>query len=525
MPLMNAPTVATLESNLWSNDAALAKHADACYLALVARDARFDGLFFTGVTSTGIYCRPICRVRTPMRRNCVFFKLPAQAEQAGFRPCLRCRPELAPHSQPWSMLDAANVLLGQAMRMLQQPDSTWVNASASGPTASALATRLGVSDRHLRRLFQTKLGVSPLQYLQTQRLLAAKQLLTDTRLPMSEVAQASGFGSVRRFNDALKTHYALTPGAMRRTQSSTTSAAQPIQTLSYRPPFDVDALLAFIHARSCANVEQVDLPGRSITRTLRWAGPTPTQQTTNGWLKVVFDSSLPLVRLEVSEALSPYLLPITRQVRHWLDLDAEPLALATTLAHNFPGSAGVRLPGSIDGFELAVRAVLGQQITVKAASRLMAKLTQSLGSPMETPWPTLNRLPPTPTQLLQAPDDLLGQLGVIGQRQRALKALAHAVLREGLTLNPTANPQATESALLALPGFGPWTCSYVLMRALHWPDAFPAGDVALQKALGTRTQSKATQATEQMALAWQPWRSYAALCLWQGLKPGAEELI
>ena len=489
---------------------------DARYLGLAARDARFDGLFFVGVTSTGIYCRPICRVRTPLQRNCLFFNLAAQAEQAGFRPCLRCRPELAPQSRPWSTHDAGSVLLNQAVQWLQQADAA--RATTGGPvsTVAALAARLGVSDRHLRRLFQTGLGVSPLQYLQTQRLLTAKQLLTDTRMSMSDVAEASGFGSVRRFNDALKTHYQLTPGAMRRTRVGLNSPAQQVQTLAYRPPFDVHGLLTFLQIRALAGVEHIDLPGRSITRTLSWASPTPGAPSHTGWIQVFFDDSRPLVRLEISQGLGRCLPAITRQVRHWLDLDAEPVALTATLGRSFPDAAGVRLPGCVDSFELATRAVLGHDTTVETANQLAARLTQTLGSTIETPWPMLNRLSPTPDQVLQTPAAIFDQLGIRGQCQQALKALAHGVLHGGLALNASANAQATEAALVALPGVGSPARSEVLMRALHWPDAFPVDDQSLQKALGTFGQPHAPEATEERVKAWQPWRSYAAMCLWRG---------
>lgn len=500
-------------------DAQAADNPDACYLALAARDVRFDGLFFTGVTSTGIYCRPICRVRTPKRSNCLFFNGAAQAEQAGFRPCLRCRPELAPETRPWSTHDAGTVLLSQAVMLLRQPDAPWAAQAASGPSVAALAKRLGVSDRHLRRLFKVGLGVSPLQYLQTQRLLTAKQLLTDTRLPMTEVARQSGFTSVRRFNAALHGRYALTPGAIRRTHKAGAPQTHVRLTLAYRTPYDIPALLTYLQQRALPGVETFDLDHLSITRTLRMAAPDSRAQPHTGWLRVVFASTQPKVYVEVSEGLSRNIPALIRLVRHWLDLDAEPLAVARTLVNDFPAAAGVRLPGCLDGFELAVRAVLGQQITVQAANRLMARLTATLGSPVETPWPSLDKLVPTPLQVLHAPDEVLGRMGIIGQRQRALKALAHAVLHEGLVLDPAANPQQTEAALLTLPGFGPWTSSYVVMRALHWPNAFPAQDVALQKALSTRLHPQAAKATEARAHAWQPWRSYAAMCLWQGHLP------
>ena len=502
---------------------------DACYQAMLAHDARFDGRFFTAVTSTGIYCRPICRVRPPKRSNCLFFSLAAQAEQAGYRPCLRCRPELAPAARHWSSHDAGNLLLQQACKLLEQPHQGRVGPHAeSGWSVTALSRRLGVSERHVRRIFQEGLGVSPLQYLLTQRLLSAKQLLTDTRLPMTEVAHLSGFGSVRRFNAALKEHYALAPLAMRRhkgkqdsatTNGTSAEASGARVALSYRPPYDVNAVLAFFALRAVPGVERVDVSQRRITRTLSLTTQEKLAAAHTGWLQVSFDEARPLVHLEVSEGLCRALPTVIGRVRHWLDLDAEPAAVAHTLAADFPHAHGVRLPGALDGFELAVRAVLGQQITVQAATRQLGQLVRSTGSVVHTPWPELDRLMPTAQQMLTVPEQLLGEAGIFRQRQTALKALAHAVLVDGLELAPHADPQTTEAALLALPGIGPWTASYVLMRALHWPNAFPVQDVVLQNALGTRGSPQAARLTEQWACAWQPWRSYAVMCLWQGMTP------
>ena len=502
---------------------------DACYQAMLAHDARFDGRFFTAVTSTGIYCRPICRVRTPKRSNCLFFSLAAQAEQAGYRPCLRCRPELAPAVRHWSSHDAGNLLLQQACKLLEQPHQVQFGPQAeTGWSVAALARRLGVSERHVRRIFQEGLGVSPLQYLLTQRLLSAKQLLTDTQLPMTDVAHLSGFGSVRRFNAALKEHYALTPVAMRRDKTTAQcntahhgagEASGARVALAYRPPYAVDAMLVFFALRAVPGVERVDVAQRRITRTLSICDPENLAPAHIGWLQVTFDNTRPLVHLNVSDGLCRALPTVINQVRHWLDLDAEPTAVAHALAADFPHAQGVRLPGALDGFELAVRAVLGQQITVQAATRQLGRLVRDAGSKVQTPWPELDRLMPTPHQMWAVPEPLLGDAGIFRQRQTALKALAHAVLFGGLELAPNADPQTTEAALLALPGIGPWTASYVLMRALHWPNAFPAQDVVLQNTLGTRGVPHSAQVTEQRASTWQPWRSYAVMCLWQGMTP------
>ncbi|MDD2924298.1 DNA-3-methyladenine glycosylase 2 family protein [Rhodoferax sp.] len=497
---------------------------DACYLALKARDARFDGCFFTGITSTGIYCRPVCRVRTPKRENCRFFHHAAQAEQAGFRPCLRCRPELAPATQAgavpaWSMQDASSILALQAARLM---DVSADNTLVSGNVA-ALAQRLGISDRHLRRIFEAQFGVSPLQYLQTRRLLCAKQLLTDTRLPAAQVAHMSGFASVRRFNAAFVGHYGLNPTQLRRTGAASVQSGQPasIQVrLAYRPPYDVTAMLQFLETRQIAGVEQVTQTPQqqSIARTLR---VSQGQQVVTGWLIARFDQAHCRVILTVSDTLGDVLPQVMAAVRRLLDLDADPSAINQVLHDAFPDADGLRLPGTVDGFELAVRAVLGQQISVAAARTLCARLVARFGDPVSTPIAGLNRLFPSATTLAAASGDALGQLGIVRQRQAAIQALARAVAEQGLSLHAGADLAQTQAALLALPGIGDWTTQYISMRALGWPDALVAGDVALQKALGVRDQPQPARAAQAASQAWQPWRSYAVIRAWAGLPTAA----
>jgi AraC family transcriptional regulator of adaptative response / DNA-3-methyladenine glycosylase II len=494
------------------------------YLALKARDSRFDGLFFTGVTSTGIYCRPVCRVRTPKRENCRFFSQAAQAEGAGFRPCLRCRPELAPRghaasreaqTRVWSMQDASSILAGQAADLIDRPES-W-----NGPTPSMqdLAQRLGVSDRHLRRIFEARFGVSPLQYLQTRRLLSAKQFLTDTALPISEVAHLSGFASVRSFNAAFVQHYALNPSQLRRSRGEGgASRAEPgiLLKLAYRPPYDVHAMLQFFADRSVAGTEQVTLlPAHlSLSKTV---SVDICQQHYCGWLVARFDAAGHRLELRLSDSLRPVLPAMLARVRSLLDLDADPLAINSLLHASFPQGDGLRVPGSLDGFELAVRAVLGQQITVAAARTLTTRLVQAFGEPIETPITGLNRLFPRPAALADASPDALGRLGIVKQRQAAIQALAHAVLTQGLQLHAGADVEATMAALKALSGIGDWTAQYIAMRALRWPDAFPAGDVALQRALGLQDSRNPAREAELKSKAWQPWRSYAVIRAWKEL--------
>ena len=488
---------------------------DGRYLALQARDARFDGQFFTGVTSTGIYCRPVCAVRTPRRENCRFFALAAQAESAGFRPCLRCRPEIAPQALVWSVQDASGILVQQAVHLLDTLD-TW-DAEQPTPRMTAVAQRLGVSDRHLRRIFEAALGVSPLQYLQTRRLLAAKQLLTDTAMPITQVALASGFGSVRRFNAAFTQHYGLQPTALRRTGAPPGATPSARIRLAYRPPFDAPALLAFFAQRQFGGVEwaQAD-EALALRRTVRLQVGA---QAVTGWLSARFDTARHQVLLETSDSLYPVLPQVIARVRALLDLDADPAAINAVLHASFPTGDGLRVPGVFDGFELAVRAVLGQQITVAAARTLGQRLVERFGEPITTPWPALHRLFPAPAVLAQAEGDALGQLGIVRQRQAAIVALARAVTSGQIALHPGADVATTTTALCQLPGIGDWTAQYIALRALRWPDAFPAGDVALHKALGVQGHKNPARAATEAAIAWRPWRGYAVLRAWAGTGP------
>ncbi len=491
-------------------------HPQACYQAIQARDARFDGCFFTAVTSTGIYCRPVCKVRIPRFENCRFFGLAAQAERAGFRPCLRCRPELAPGSLVWSTQDASHMLAWQAARLLDEPEA-WGDGA---PSVEQLATRLGVSSRHVRRIFEAQLGVSPLQYLQTRRLLSAKQLLADTDLPVTQVALVSGFGSLRRFNAAFVQHYGLNPTAMRRAAPAASGALTV--ALGYRPPYDAAAMLEFFNKRLIGGTEWVDLSALRLGRTLRVEA---AGQVHTGWVVAQFDAVHHRVKLQVSDSLRSVLPLVIRRVRALLDLDADPQAINTALNGHFPGCDGLRVPGSLDGFELAVRAVLGQQITVAAArtlaQRLVARFGEALDAPC-TPWPQLTHLFPSPAVLAQASGDGLGSLGIVKQRQAAIVALAQAVAEQRISLHG-ADVHATVLALKALPGIGDWTAQYIAMRALRWPDAFPAGDVAVHKALGVQGDKHPARAAEAMSQAWRPWRSYAVLRAWHGL--GAPVLL
>ncbi len=496
----------------------LSSSADACYAALQARDARFDGCFFTGVTSTGIYCRPVCSVKAPKRENCRFFGHAAQAESAGFRPCLRCRPELAPHSVVWSIQDASYILAHQAARLLDEPES-WLGLDTA-PTVEKLALKLGISGRHLRRIFEAQLGVSPLQYLQTRRLHTAKQLLADTLLPITQIALISGFASVRRFNAAFAAHYQLNPTQLRRAAPRSTPDQGITVKLGYRPPYDVLAMMAFFQRHYNFAIELIAASAQeySLTRTfgIEIAGVRHT-----GWLHMRFDEPHHQLLLTVSDSLLDVLPLVIRRVRAAFDLDADPRAINAVLHPDFPTGDALRVPGALDGFELAVRAILGQQITVAAARTLAQRLVNKFGEPIVTPWPELNKIFPSPAVLAVATSDELGQLGIVRQRQAAITGLAKAVTG-GLQLHGGADVQATIEALKALPGIGDWTAQYIAMRALRWPDAFPAGDVALHKALGVQGLKNPARLAEAASMAWRPWRSYAVIGVWSGAWIGAE---
>ncbi|HSB98586.1 MAG TPA: AlkA N-terminal domain-containing protein [Burkholderiaceae bacterium] len=481
-------------------------HDDAAYRAISTRDARFDGRLFVGVTTTRVYCRPVCRVRLPRRENCRFFGNAALAEANGFRPCLRCRPELAPGL---SLMDSSQALAQQAARTIEQ-------AAHDGLTLSMprLAARMGVTDRHLRRIFQQHLGVAPIDYLTTQRLLLAKQLLTDTALPVTQVALASGFASLRRFNAAFAERYRMNPSGLRRARDDADAQRVAPTTLrlrlAYRPPYQHDAMLRFFAARALNGIEAVDGDGMRRTVALPHRG-----RTLEGWMAWRFAPQ----RHEVELALAPELAPLTgalvQRTRQALDLDADPARIDAVLATMpLPARPGIRLPGSFDGFETAARVVLGQQVTVQAARTLTLRLVERFGATVATPFADLRRLFPQPEVIARADPDAIGSLGIVRQRVGALQALARAVCDGTVELHRAAPLHDTLQRLRALPGIGEWSAQVIAMRVLAWPDAFPASDIGVLNALGTRDVAAAAA----QARAWQPWRSYAVMRLWQSLE-------
>jgi AraC family transcriptional regulator, regulatory protein of adaptative response / DNA-3-methyladenine glycosylase II len=469
---------------------------NACFLAVRARDRRFDGRFFVAVSSTGIYCRPICPVRPPKRENMRFYSSAAAAEGAGFRPCLRCRPERAPGL---ATVDAVSRLVGAAMAGIEEH-------ALSSSRVGDLAASLGVSDRHLRRVTEAQLGVSPIELAQTQRLLLAKRLLSETSLKLTEIAFASGFGSVRRFNALFKARYGLNPRSLRGHFSAPSGLNCQ---LDFRPPLAWDSLLTYLRTRAIPGVESVDETHYRRTVEIDDA---------QGWIAVSMSKSGVALNVEMSQSLAPVIGAVIARVKQLFDLGAVPDAVSALLSQD-AGLAGIvrrlpglRVPGAFDGFELGVRAVLGQQVSVKAATIMAGRWANAFGATITTPYPELNRLSPSAARMAGVTADEIAALGIVGSRARCVVALADAVNDRQVVLAYAANIEEQIESLMRLPGIGPWTAQYIAMRALHWPDAFPGTDLMLLRA--AKAGKRELQARAE---AWRPWRAYATHYLWQSL--------
>jgi AraC family transcriptional regulator of adaptative response / DNA-3-methyladenine glycosylase II len=477
----------------------------ALYKALTARDPRFDGVFFVGVTSTGIYCRPICPARTPKEANCVFFSGPQEAEAANFRPCLRCRPELAPGNAP---IDDSQRI---AQLIVQRLEDGTLGDDAG---LEAIAAQFELSSRQIRRIVQKELGVAPIQLLQTRRLLLAKQLLTETTLPVTEIAFSSGFSSLRRFNDAFNTRYGLSPSRLRKKIVSGEAIARAEGTstlqLSYRPPYDWAGVLEFLASRELKGVEHVT--DSAYARTVMLGDK-------RGWIRVTRKAGKNALLLEFTHSLTPVLPALLSRVRNLFDLNARPdiisrqLRKDPRLAPLVKRTPGMRVPGAFNGFELGLRAILGQQVTVKAATTIACRFAAAFGEPIVTPVPELNRLTPAAERLAHASIDDVARLGVVSARARSIIALAQAQLSGAVALDQGVHHDPNEAMrrLAELPGIGQWTAHYIAMRALRWPDAFPKEDIAVRNNLGGVSAREA----EELSQAWRPWRSYAVLHIWR----------
>ncbi|HKT17102.1 MAG TPA: AlkA N-terminal domain-containing protein [Stellaceae bacterium] len=474
---------------------------DACYRAIRQRDARFDGRFFTAVKTTGIYCRPICPARTPRPENVTFYPTAAAAQEAGFRPCLRCRPETAPDLGAWR---GTSNTVSRALSLIEL-------GALDEANVDDLAGRLGLGERQLRRLFQQHLGASPVAVAQTRRVLLAKQLIHETRLPMAEIAFASGFGSIRRFNETFRALFARPPGALRRIRGRDISAGPQGEIellLRYHPPYDWPAMLGFLGRRAIPGIETVTadaytrsvaLDGAQGVVTVR-PGPRNALRATVRFPKL---ASLPA---------------IIARLRRVFDLAADPVAIAAHLAQDpvlaplVKARPGLRVPGAWDGFELAIRAVLGQQITVAGATRLAGRLVAAHGTRLAQPEGAITHLFPRPRSLATAE---LASLGMPRARAAALSAVAKAALADKHLFDASRGLDEAVQRLRAINGVGEWTAQYIALRQLREPDAFPAADIGLLRAMA-RGAARSPSIAEliERADAWRPWRAYAAQHLW-----------
>ena len=472
-------------------------HPDHCYQALMSRDTRFDGRIFVGVSSTRIYCRPVCRVRTPRRENCHFFASAAAAEQAGYRPCLRCCPERAPGVAP---IESAARLAVAAAQLLE-------DSCGDAARPPAVAARLGISERHLRRIFTDQFGVTPSAYLGSRRLQLARRMLAESDLPIGEVALAAGFGSLRTFNQRFRARYGVAPGTLRRSRPG--EGAGMTLRLGFRPPLDWSALCAFLQRRAIPGVEWVetDARGPAYRRVVRLAGHV-------GWVAATLAEDGYSLAITVDPALVPVAPAVLGRMRRLFDLSCDPLEVARALGALAERRPGLRVPGAANGFEMAVRAILGQQISVIAARTLAARFAQRFGEPVATPWAELTHDFPEPARIAALEVGALTALGVMGPRAAALIGLAQAIDRGVLWLDSCAPLESSRAALLAIRGIGPWTADYIAMRALGWPDAFPEGDVGVHKALGETARKSVRERME----AFRPWRAYAVMHLWMSLE-------
>ena len=459
---------------------------EACYRAVQARDARFDGRFCTAVVTTGIYCRPSCPARTPKRGNVRFYACAAAAEEAGFRACKRCRPEAAPGDPEW---DRRADLVGRAVRLIAD------GAVADGGVPG-LARRLHVSERHLRRLFVEELGAGPLQVAATRRLALARLLLDQTDLPVTRVAFAAGFASIRRFNAAMAQAYGSAPSMLREGRRPSGTSSLRLR-LAARPPFAGTAVLRFLASHLTPGVEEV-------------RDGTYRRTVDCGILAATPDATGLRVELAVDDVRR--IGPLVGSARRLFDLDGDPAAVADVLGADpllrpaLTATPGIRLPGTTDGFETAVRTVLGQQVSVAGATTLAARLVRACGSPLDEPTGGLTHRFPTADAVAAAD---LSAVGLTSGRIASVRALATSVTAGRLDLSPAADRDATTALLLSLPGIGPWTTALVAARALGDPDALPAADLALRRATGLDTRALSTRAE-----AWRPWRSYATFALW-----------
>ncbi len=482
---------------------------ERCYRAVESRDARFDGWFITAVRTTGIYCRPSCPTPVrPKRENVQFYPTAAAAQLAGYRACKRCRPDASPGSPEWNV---RGDLVGRAMRLIA--DGTVDRDGVAG-----LARRLAVSERHLHRLLLSELGAGPLAIARAQRAQTARVLIETTDLPFTQVAFAAGFESIRQFNDTVREVFALTPTALRTAGRRRADIADGVLTLRlpYRPPLDWQALAGWLRTRALPGVAEVN--GRVYRRTLRLPRGAGVVA-----LEPVDTHIQCTLRLESMADLTS----AVRQCRRLLDLDADPLSVVEVLSKDRRLSSivkkrpGLRAPGAVDGTELAIQAVLGQQVSLAAARTLASRLVTAHGDVIKIADPTLTHLFPHAASIADAD---LARLGVPATRRATLRAVARAVADGTLALDPGADRTETYQQLVQLPGIGEWTAGYIVMRALGDPDTFLPSDLGIKKAVARLGIGSNARAISDHAAAWRPWRSYATHQLWATLSDAYKEV-
>ncbi len=482
-----------------------AHNDSSLFTAFKAKDSRFDGRFFVGVSSTGIYCRPVCHAKMPQAKNCTFYASAAEAEQSGYRPCLVCRPEIAPGR---SLADAKTSLAGRAAKLLEEN-------SGNSLSLEALSGKLGCTARHLRRVFTEEYNVSPVQYVQTCRLLLAKNLLTDTALPVTDVALTAGFGSLRRFNDAFKKHYKLTPTALRKQVAQGGNHHDTVSlSLGYRPPYQWQQMLDYFSFRAIEGVEAIHNGEYRRTVNLR----APDGRQLQGWIRVKNNPEKNSILLTVTSSLLPALQQVLARVRHLFDLASDPEAVASVLAsmntvRSDLFASGVRIPGCFDSFEQSVRIVLGQQHTPETARNLAARFTRTFGTPIETDCEKLLYLFPTPQDLMTLEGrirEYLIPLGITSRNTESILALAQAHVNETFDVTLYASPSCGLGNLLELPGIDIEMAHSLTLHIMGWPDAFLETDYGVRTVLAPMSPQEILALSER----WRPWRSYAMVSLW-----------
>lgn len=478
--------------------------AAICYRALASRDARFDGRFFTGVTTTGVYCRPICPARTPAAANVRFYPCAAAAEADGFRPCRRCRPDTAPGTPAW---EGAPVTVARGLRLIR-------DGVLDDEGIDAFAARLGLGARQVRRLFEAHVGASPSDIARLRRVHFARALLDDRSMRLADVAFAAGFQSVRQFNHAFRQTFKAAPRTLRTPTRAQTEGGAIVMRLAFRPPLDLPWLMSLLAGRAAPGVEAVE--DGAYRRTVGAGGAS-------GWIEVRGIETGGVVRhvqARASASLAPHLMRVASSVRRVFDLDADPerirraLATEPRMARLVGARPGLRVPGAWHPWEIATRAIVGQQVSVEAATTIVGRIVERVGGRVATPFAALTRLFPDAAAVAAAD---LTSIGMPARRVDTLKRFAAGVADGTIRLEVSGSPDETVRALCAVPGIGPWTAEYIALRALGEPDAFPAGDLGLRKALGNGVPAPEAEVAAA-AEAWRPWRGYAAMYLWASLK-------